>query len=133
MDSWKPSSILTPWEPQTWVFNIMVIVFEHYAKWGYQAPSKRHMGESLPQIVPSTHEYEHIFPALYLIGLCTVLKLCQTHGLRSYCRLLLQIVRDLLLITNSPKNHSPLLLEHILSTGMVFSLACDSVFSIVLI
>lgn len=53
--------------------------------------------------------------------LCTVLKLCQTHGLCSYCRLLLQIVRDLLLITNSPS-------ESLTTLTGIYSVNWDGVF-----
>lgn len=90
------------------------------------------MGELLPNIVLSTHEYEPIFPALYLQNYVYSVKTLADPMVNAYCCSLLHIVKDLLLIS-SPKNHLALLLEHILPAGMVFSLAWDSVFSFVLI
>lgn len=53
--------------------------------------------------------------------LCKVLKLYQTHGLCSSCRLLLQIVQDLLLVTSNPS-------ESLTTLTGTYSVNWDAVF-----
>lgn len=118
MDSWKPSSIFTPWEPQTWVFNIMAIVCQVVIPGPFE---EKHGGNLSPKLYPQ-HTSMSIFSqhSIYRT-LCTVLKLYQTHGLCSSCRLLLQIVRDLLLVTNNPS-------ESLSTLTGTYSVIWDAVF-----